>query len=313
MIRIVESALSLWGLRDARHEFVAGRENQVFRVQCPEGDFALRIKRPGYRAEDELVSELEWLAAMEAAGLHVPRPRPSLNGKHLESVEGFFVDMISWLPGRPLGKSRVPLDLEDRQAVFSALGVEMARLHDACDQWQRPANFRRCNWNIEGLLGDNPVWGRFWDNPTLSAERRDLFIRFRQFARDRLHALQSGLDHGLIHADLVRENVLLDGETIALIDFDDGGFGYRQFDVATLLLKNMAEPDYPALKAALIDGYESQRKLDLSSLDLFVVLRALSYVGWIATRMEEPGGEQRNARFVSEAETLCGLFLRQNE
>ena len=34
---------------------------------------------------------------------------------------------------------------------------------------------------------------------------------------------------------------------LGLLDFDDGGFGFRVFDLATTLLKNLAEPDYPAL------------------------------------------------------------------
>lgn len=305
----VETSLATWGLVAADYEFVAGRENRVFRVRSGQGDFALRIKRPGYREKDELVSELYWLDAMETGGLHVPRPLLSRNGKLLECVDGFFVDIVSWLPGVPLGKSRHPLALENRHAIFHAIGAEMARLHAACDTWDRPADFRRCHWDIDGLLGDAPVWGRFWTNPTLSDDTRKLFLRFREAATDRLTELLPGLDYGLIHADLVRENILLDGQTLKLIDFDDGGFGYRQFDIATVLLKNMTEPDFPDLKAALIEGYLNRRALDLTSLDIFTTIRALSYVGWIVPRMDEPGGTLRNERFIAEARDLCNAFL----
>ena len=73
----VDASLAAWGLEGASCTFVAGRENQVYRVSTNAGDFALRIKRPGYRDEAELLSELHWLEAMERAGLHVPRPLPS--------------------------------------------------------------------------------------------------------------------------------------------------------------------------------------------------------------------------------------------
>jgi Ser/Thr protein kinase RdoA (MazF antagonist) len=304
----VDASLCAWGLEGAPCTFVAGRENQVFRVTTKAGDFALRIKRPGYRDEAELLSELNWLQAMERAGLHVPRPLPSRAGRLLEKIGALHVDMVSWLPGKPLGKSRQPLELADRCGTFFTIGAAMARLHAACDSWQRPDGFKRCHWHLDGLLGEAPVWDRFWDNPTLPDATRTLFVRFRSQARDRLTGLAPALDYGLIHADLVRENLLLDGDRIALIDFDDGGFGFRAFDMATVLLKNRAEPDYADLRAALIEGYGSVRSLDLADLDLFIALRALTYVGWIITRMDEPGGRERNERFVAEAESLCAAL-----
>ncbi len=308
----VRQALALWGLEAAECSFVAGRENRVYRVTTSTGDHALRIKRPGYRQEGELLSELAWLEAMDRAGLHVPRPLPSRGGNLLERLGAGFVDVVEWMPGKPMGKSRAPLALENREAVFWALGREMARLHAACDAWQRPAGFRRCHWDIDGLLGEAPVWGRFWDNPTLDRQTKDLFFRFRDVARDRLAKAGAALDPGLVHADLVRENVLLDGPTIQLIDFDDGGIGFRQFDMATVLLKTIAEPDYQSLKASLIDGYHSQRPLDLSLLDLFIAIRALTYVGWIVPRIHEDGGADRNARFVSEARDLCAACFQDS-
>lgn len=301
----VREALALWGLEGADYSFVAGRENRVYRVRSHCGDYALRIRRPGYRDEDELQSELAWLAALDKAGLQVPRPHPSRQGRLLERLGNVFVDLAGWFPGTPMGKSRVPLSLDNRNGVFHALGAEMARLHTACDAWQRPAEFRRCRWDIDGLLGNAPLWGRFWENPALDSPTRYLFLRLRQDARERLTHALGRIDFGLIHADLVRENILLDGPIIRMIDFDDGGFGFRLFDLATVLLKNRVEPDYPALKAALVAGYHSQRPLDPTLLDMFLVLRALTYVGWIVPRIHEDGGLERNARFIAEARDLC--------
>jgi Ser/Thr protein kinase RdoA (MazF antagonist) len=308
----VAEALALWGLDPVDCSFVAGRENRVYRVKGPDGDLALRLKRPGYRQENELRSELAWLAEMHRAGLHVPRPLSSRAGQWLEPVGNGFADVIEWLPGIPMGQSRTALDLSDRTGIFRSIGREMARLHLASDAWTRPADFRRCHWDIDGLLGENPLWGRFWENPTLDMGTRDLFLRVRQTARERLSRARTDLDYGLIHADLVRENILLDGPVVRLIDFDDGGFGYRAFDIATTLLKNRDESDYPELKAALIAGYHAERALDLSQLDLFIVIRALTYVGWIVPRIDEDRGAERNARFVAEARDLCVACLNDN-
>ena len=305
----VNQALALWGMTGADCDFVAGRENRVYKVTHENGAYALRFKRPGYRDLAELTSELDWLAEMARAGLGVPAPRPSQNGNLLECFDGQFVDMITWLAGTPLGRSREPLALPDPVRTFSDLGAEMARLHLACDNWTAPSGFARCRWDREGLLGDAPLWGRFWENPALDAPTTAMLRDFRSQATRALARLD--LDIGLIHADLVRENVILDGTDLHLIDFDDGGYGYRLFDVATALLKNRAEPNYQALKQALLDGYLSVRHLDMTHLDLFLALRAVTYVGWIVPRMDEPGSLTRNTRFIKDAGELCSAWLAQ--
>lgn len=308
----VAQALALWGMAEARAEFVAGRENRVYRVRTEAGAFALRIRRPGYRSDAEILSELEWLAAMARAGLQVPLPRRALSGALVETVAGNAVDVIGWLDGRPMGQSGTPLALADPAAVFHRLGGELARLHAACDAWHPPEGFARARWDRDGFLGDAPLWGRFWDNPTLDAETRVVFVRFRDAARAALDGIGATQDFGLIHADPVRENVLLEGDRLRLIDFDDGGYGFRLFDLATALVKNREEPEYPEMEAALIAGYRAVRPLDTGALSLFLAIRAASYVGWIVPRLDEEGGPARNARLVGQARNICAAWLREN-
>jgi Ser/Thr protein kinase RdoA (MazF antagonist) len=185
----------------------------------------------------------------------------------------------------------------------------MALLHSACDAFEPPHGFSRVHWNIDGLLGEHPLWGRFWENPTLDEDTRILFKAFRARVHHELEAVGGTLDKGLIHADLVRDNVLVDGTTLRLIDFDDGGFGFRLFDVATALLKNRSEPNYTGLKQALLNGYLSARDLDMARLDMFLALRAVTYVGWIVPRMNEEGARARNASFIADARDLCSAYL----
>ena len=133
----VVAALAPWGLQQAQVSFVAGRENRVYRVQEGAALFALRLKRPGYRSDAELHAELQWMAAMGQAGLRVPRPQASRQGRLLEIVDGQRVDLLSWLSGKPLGASREPLALADAPSIFHRLGLATARLHQASDAWAR--------------------------------------------------------------------------------------------------------------------------------------------------------------------------------
>ena len=66
------------------------------------------------------------------------------------------------------------------------------------------------------------------------------------------------------------------------------------------------------MKQALLDGYLSVRNLDLSALDLFMVLRATTYVGWIISRMGEEGSVSRNTRFIDTARALTNAYLSQS-
>ena len=305
----VEKALKLWGMEMADVRLAAARENRVYHVELNGNAFALRLHRQNLREDRELWSELQWMNAVARRGVHVPTPIGSLTGEFLHRVDGVQVDMLTWLAGTPFGATGTALQFADRAATFRKLGIEMANLHKASDDWPLPEGFFRQSWDRPGLLGDDPLWGRFWENPSLSERDRELMASVRDIGRAELQSIEADLDYGLIHADLVRENVIIDGNRLHFIDFDDGGFGFRLFDLATALIKNLDEPDYPVLKAALLEGYLAVREMDVTHLDLFILLRSATYVGWIIPRMEEEGAQTRNARFMDTARKLAREYL----
>lgn len=309
MNAVVEQARALWGLADAPYELVAARENAVFQLTTIDGPVAMRLHRPGYRSDRELQSELQWMAAMSAGGIGVPTPLQALSGERLCTVGGVQVDVLSWLSGKPLDQALPSLEPAARTSTFLRLGRVMAQLHTLSDDWTIPQNFERCAWNLDGLLGEAPLWDRFWENPVLDDADKRLFIECRERARAELAAAGQQLDYGLIHADLVPQNVLVDQASLQLIDFDDGGFGYRWFDIATALLKHRSQDDYADLRNALLDGYLGVRSPGPDALELFMVLRALSYLGWNISRFDEAGGAARNKRFIRMARQLACSYL----
>ncbi|WP_420005720.1 phosphotransferase enzyme family protein [Arenibacterium sp. LLYu02] len=310
MMAVLDQALALWGFDGAEVQLIAARENHVYRVTHQGQTVALRLHRPGYRTAAELHSELLWMAALAEGGLQVPAPLPARDGALLHQVEGQGVDVLSWLDGVPIGATEVPLSCDDRSGLFHRIGQTMAELHQISDQWQPPSPFTRCQWDTEGLVGEAPVWDRFWDNPTLAPKDRGLMLFVKESLSDMLRREEASLDYGLIHADFVRENLLqrADGN-LQVIDFDDSGYGFRLFDLATALIQNLHEPDYEDLRAALLEGYLSVRWIDVTWLDLFILLRSASYLGWIIPRMAEPGAEARNARYLTRTRRLAQRWL----
>ena len=309
MKNVVEKALTHWGFSQTKYSFVAARENTIYRIETEDECFALRIHRQGYRSDTELLSELEWMAEVSGKGISTPKPVASLANSYLVHIDGHQIDLLTWLSGVPMDRSIDQLGTKERAQIFHDLGQEMAKLHLACDAWKLPAHFDRVHWNIDGLLGETPLWDRFWENPELSKEDRDLFIEFRHSAHEQLTNQENPLDYGLIHADLVPANVLIDNRSLHLIDFDDGGFGYRLFDVATALMKHEQSSDYPNLQEKIIAGYRSVRTLDTDLLDLFIAIRSVTYVGWNIERITEHDGAERNKRFIDSSRRLVTRYL----
>jgi len=307
LVNKARHALASWGIADTP-VLLKYRENAVFRVRLTNGrPAALRLHRPNYHGEETLSAELEFAAYLAANGMAVPEPIPALDGALCVESERDgkgqkqFASLISWMDGRPLGETGVPLDLPHRAAVdaFNRLGSLLADLHRLADGYAQPAGFVRPRWDLEGLLGEAPLWGRFWDCAGLNVVQAERLATLRNALLRRAGETDvQTLDFGLIHADGVRENIMLNGQTVGLIDFDDFGFGYRLFDLATALYKNRQEPHYLDIEAALLEGYAKVRALPRNVgalLDLFTMLRSLTYIGWAATRPEAASKVQRYA------------------
>ncbi len=307
MTDTVGKALTLWGLSGHSTTLVAHRENQVYRIFATP-PLALRLHRRGMRSKAELLSELDWMAALEARGLSVPRPHPALDGALCQQINGQIVDVLGWLDGVPMATLGRLNPMIDGLAAYRALGQAMANLHLKSDDWTPPSQFQRHAWNAEGLLGEAPLWGRFWENPRLTPGQAALMSRARDKAARMLAALPAP-DYGLIHADLVQENVLIGPGGPHLIDFDDGGFGHRLFDMATVLNFILREPDPEPLQQAFTQGYLASRDIDLTALPLFQAIRAFTYVGWIVPRLSEPGAEARQTRFTALASRMAEALL----
>ncbi|MDE3027065.1 MAG: phosphotransferase, partial [Paracoccaceae bacterium] len=181
----------------------------------------------------------------------------------------------------------------------------------ATDAMVLPEGFARPSWDEVGLLGPEPFWGRFWENPALTSAETGLLQTARVRAMEKLAIYRAaGADYGLIHADLMRENILVDGARVWLIDFDDCGFGFRLYDLATLMLQNLGEPAYPDLVQAALDGYGAVRPLgatDVALLPMFVMLRCFASCGWAVPRMAQADPKLRF--YAERALQQARLFL----
>jgi Ser/Thr protein kinase RdoA (MazF antagonist) len=283
--QILEEAvpsLSHWGVSPASMELVSHSENIVYKVTSVQGDeYAFRVHRPGYHTLAELESEQLWSQALLAYGLRVPRVYPTRTGDHYVAAQcggtQRYLGLIAWLDGAPMSDV-IPI---------------CAQFHNQATGWTLPAGFTRHRLDLEGLVGEQPFWGRFWEAPSLTTAERRTIENLREAVARRLSDYgQRPETFGLIHADMHHENLFCTPQGIMVIDFDDAGFGWHLYDFAVALLAHSDRSDFEAIRQAFLDGYLDERPMpeeDLSLLDTFLLARNLATIGWASARPELDG------------------------
>lgn len=296
LLNLAKQALAAWDL-DGELSLIKQRENAVYALVSNSGErYALRVHRANYHSNAALDSELEWMNALADFGLKVPTLIPTTSGDSftIETVDGIDqarqVDLLAWLDGTQIGSVEDGLGNDEQEVkhIYTTIGEIAAQVHNQASQWMPSKGFERHSWDIEGLVGEQPLWGQFWKLDALDAEQRGLVLEGREAIAEGLKAFGQRPDnYSLIHADFVPENIMMYQGEVQIIDFDDAGFGWHMFELATALYFIQGEAMYEAAKDALIAGYRSRRTLsddDLAQLSLFLAARSLTYLGWVHTR-----------------------------
>jgi Ser/Thr protein kinase RdoA (MazF antagonist) len=266
------------------------RENSVFDVVHAETGTrgVLRVHRTGYQTEGSIISEFQWMKALSEFGVNTPGVIPSRDGALVIAVEiddlpeARLCDVLEWIAGAPPPEDDLP-------ASFRMLGELHAKCHAQVSEWTLPPGFERQAWDEAALLdGQHPIIAPAWENWALSAEQRALVLDCREALRARLRQWGKGPDrYGLIHADLMPENLIVGDDGVRLIDFDDCGFGWFLYDPASALLPYYGQDFYPDLLDAWAAGYRSVRPLsddELREMRSFLLLRCFYGLGWLQTR-----------------------------
>lgn len=299
-------ALEAFPVEPGAIDLVSLAENVTYRVVDRRDGLAyvLRLHRPWYHTIDELISERVWIRALADAGIAVQMPLRARDGQEYASVtipgtgEKRYAGLARWTTGRVLADVlRETTDAAIAERHFAQLGAVTAALHEQAAAWRPPPDFTRHALDAEGFMGDTPHWGPFWDHQALSAAERRVMLD----ARARLRAALDRLDrqpavYSMIHADMHPGNVLVDGDRLTVIDFDDAAWGWHAYDIAVALVNHQDGPNLAAFERAYISGYRSVRAISDKSLMLvpmFRLVRGLAQIGWYHQRPEL----KRSARF----------------
>ena len=301
IFKLAEEAIKNWDVEVKSINLHLQSENTVFKVEGLDGNtYALRVHRRGYHDLEELNSEHVWTSSLSNAGLLVPEAVVTRSGEaytsvsFLNSSEYRYVGLVKWIEGTILNDLILDLEEKDVSDVYESLGKVIAKFHKATIAWEKPKDFKRHSFDTDGLLGSKPFWGRFWEAQNATTREREKLSLIRNNITEILSKLPRDINSfGMIHADLHSQNVLIQGKSLSVIDFDDSGFGWYGFDLAVAIWDRL---DFTATGChfdiaykSLIRGYLEERpnaKDIIETIPTFLLMRTLMIIRWIEDRPE---------------------------
>ncbi|MCK0197813.1 phosphotransferase [Ancylobacter sp. 6x-1] len=307
--------LPRWGLPSASVvRLLTISENATFRAIDPESgrDLVLRVHRPGYHTRAEIASELAWLNALNAERVVATlTPVPQLDGNLIADIEdeGTVRHAVAFehVPGRE------PAEGQDLPRWFERLGAINARLHAHAKAWRRPEGFVRKRWDYDAMLGSVLLWGDWRAGLGLNAEGRAVLEEVAALLKRKVEAYGTAPDRfGLVHADMRVANLLVEGDTLSVIDFDDCGFSWYLYDFAAAISFTEQEPYIPQLQQAWVAGYRTVAPLpdeDCAILPTFIMLRRMLLTAWVASHAETPTAQAMGTAYTQGTVALGQAFL----
>jgi Ser/Thr protein kinase RdoA (MazF antagonist) len=266
-------------------------ENRVYQVGIDDDDaIVAKFYRPN-RWSDAAILE-EHAFATELAEQEIPVVAPmNIGGTTLHKVGDFRVAVY------PCRGGRAP-DL-DNFRLLEQLGRFVARIHlvGATATFRNRPGIDIDSYGVESmeyLLEQHFI-------------PRELLPAYESVAHDVIDGVEACFDRAgdtpqiRIHGDFHPGNVLVAGERLHIVDFDDTRIGPAVQDLWMFLSGDRAE-QIPQL-SALLEGYTRFREFDARELHLVEALRSLRimhYAAWLARRWEDPAFKQAFPWFDSQ-------------
>ncbi len=258
--------------------------NRVYEVQTDEREaYIIKIYRPGRWSRQALLDEHEFMMELQQDDIPVIAPLVGTDGQTLREEDGLFYTVFPRRGGRVCD--------EPSPEQWRQLGRLIARTHQIGARHRPVARVtmhpeQSTAQQLDAILSSGCV------SPDLRAGYEDVV---RGMIRETAPLFED-VSMQRIHADCHSQNLIdrQDG-TFYIIDFDDMAIGPPVQDIWMLLPGRLQ--DSRAEMDCFLDGYETFREFDYTSLRLIEALRAMRYVHYTAwcARQAADGGFARLA------------------
>ncbi|MCX7266215.1 MAG: homoserine kinase [Burkholderiales bacterium] len=248
-----------------------GIENTNYFASTDQGEYVLTLFER--LTHDQLPFYLYLMKHLAEQGIPVPKPAANLDGDILHALCGKPAAVVNRLTGQS--------QLAPQIVHCAQMGSMLARMHLAARDYQRSQpNLRGLTWWNETA----PAILAHMDEAQSSLLRSELAYQ-NHMAQSAAYA---ALPQGPVHADLFRDNVMFEAETLTgIFDFYFAGVDTWLFDLAVCLNDwciDLPTGAHVADRArALLAAYQSVRPLQMAERALLpAMLRAGALRFWIS-------------------------------
>jgi Ser/Thr protein kinase RdoA (MazF antagonist) len=245
-------------------------------------------------------------------GLCAPQPVQSVTG------ESQIAALYTYVEGE--GRSVESLTAADVQQI----GGYLARLHRmSLSMKSRP------RFDVEGLFGEEGVYALDTDTAAcFTAGQQGVMQEVIRRVDEAMQTLSQHDDEfGLIHADLLLQNVLFrdatetagttadtpDEQALCALDWEYCGAGYYLYDLTPLLWQLKPRPACRAFQTALWQGYTAIRPLEsyhADVLETFIAARQVASLRWVAQNRQLPAYQERFSGIIATRIAELKHFLQ---
>ncbi|MFC1452156.1 phosphotransferase enzyme family protein [Verrucomicrobiota bacterium] len=252
--------------------------NDTYLIRTGDESYVLRVYRAGWRSPEDIHYELDLLAHLRDRGVPVATPVARRNGdlmRLLPAPEGTRPAVLFTYASGKRPAETAP--------YVHTLGRAIGRLHAAADGFTS----RHARFPLDlGYFLDHPVRSL---RPVLASrpgDWNDLVAIVEEVRACAERIPLTALDWGPCHGDIDWKHLhVADDQSITLFDFDNGGPGWRSFDLATFRVRTSEE----SVWNGFLEGYRTERPVsdqDLHAIPLFMVMLRIYMLGFAAVHRD---------------------------
>jgi Ser/Thr protein kinase RdoA (MazF antagonist) len=238
---MAELLIGDYGIVPSRLQPLGSFWNTTYRIDSDAGEsFVLRIATPSVKNPVSTENEIHWLNYVRTnSDLIVPEAIATLEGNWVTRLKVGNDDRICCLFSWIEGESARTLFYEN---TLQHIGRIVGTLHNLAQHFDPPASMNRpaeiCHSDeAEIQRVRNPEWLDWLKtNPEISTRDIRILSSAIEIVLSELKTPKDGkAKSGLVHGDLHLGNFIVTSDHVAIIDFDQLGWGYFSVELAWLL------------------------------------------------------------------------------
>lgn len=293
--KVVQLALEKYNIDFDYFEYMTEETSIFYKVFSKSGEkYALKIFQDASSTMEDNLCELFLIDTIaQKTDLKIPEVVKTKDKEGIVLIESVYtptpkrITLYKWLEG-------IEADENETDDYFFKLGQMTAKLHEATKDVVVPSHLKPKRWDqVFYYRGEEAVYKEEKYQNFIDETFHETMDFVIPFLNDELKKYYKDNETQLIHGDLNPFNVMIDGDDLNLLDFEEAMDCLPVHDLGILLYYYRFDDnfDYEKVKRLVFDGYKTIRPLpDFTEYDieLLIIARRVNFLNYVLTFEEVP-------------------------